>query len=211
MVLLLMVVWLTGMASTAMAGDDPMSTIRNPIDKVITILNDPQYRAPGQESRQRDAIWDTMIPIFDFTEISQRTVAQHWNTFSDKEKSDFSDIFSRFLGNIYIDKIQGEYHDEKVQYLEQNFHGDIYAEVKTLILRQTTQIPVNYRMLKNNAGQWRIYDIVIEGVSLVKNYRSQFASLLQKNKPTDLIRILHEKVAHHETELVKPQPEKQKK
>ncbi|MDL2321174.1 ABC transporter substrate-binding protein [Desulfosarcina sp. OttesenSCG-928-B08] len=185
-------------AVAAAAGDDPMTTIKGPIDQVISTLNDPQYKPADKRIVQRENIWKAVLPIFDFTEISRRTVGRHWTRFTEAEKTEFSDIFSRFLSNIYIDKIQSEYHDEEITYVEQNFHKDTYAEVKTLILRQTTQIPVNYRLIRNEDGQWKVYDIIVEGVSLVNNYRTQFATILQKNKPAELIRTLHEKVAEQQ-------------
>lgn len=184
------------------AGQDPMQTVEGPVNAVIAILNDPQYLAAGTKKAQRDAIWKTVKPLFDFTEISRRALARHWADFSDAEKKAFTDVFARFLGNTYIDKIQGEYHNEKIAYLGQDFYSDTYAEVRTQILRESVTIPVNYRMLKNNAGQWKVYDISVEGVSLVKNYRVQFASMLRKDKPAQLIQILKGKLDDQDQRLI---------
>jgi phospholipid transport system substrate-binding protein len=180
---------------------EPMETVKGPIDAVIAILNDPQYTAPGTKTAQRDEIWKTVQPMFDFGEISRRTVARNWTMFNDTEKKEFTDVFAQFLGNTYIDKIQGEYHNEKIVYLDQDFYSDAYAEVRTQLLRETVEIPVNYRMFKNSAGQWKVYDITVEGVSLVKNYRTQFASILQKDPPSRLIQILNDKLANQKQQL----------
>jgi phospholipid transport system substrate-binding protein len=180
---------------------DPMTTIKGPIDSVIAILNDPQYKAAGTKVTQRNQIWKTVKPIFDFNEISRRAVARNWNTFSNTEKSQFIDVFADFLGNTYIDKIQGEYHNEKIVYLGQDFYSDEYAEVKTQILRETLEIPVYYRMRKHSDGNWRVYDIIVEGVSLVKNYRTQFTSILEKETPAQLIQRLNEKLAKQNKSL----------
>ncbi len=178
------------------AATGPMETIKKPIDAVIAILNDPQYKSPDAHAAQREAIWKTVKPMFDFTEISRRAVARNWRDFSDKEKAAFVDVFAQFLGNTYIDKIQGEYHNEKIVYLDQDLYQDRYAEVRTQILRESVQIPVNYRLLKEDDNAWKVYDIVVEGVSLVKNYRTQFASLLEKESPAQLIQRLNDKLSN---------------
>lgn len=180
---------------------EPMAVIKVPVDTVIAILNDPQYKEAGTKSAQRDEIWKIVKPMFDFDEIAKRAVARNWSDFNDAEKAAFTDVFAQFLGNTYIDKIQGEYHNEKIVYHGQDFYSDIYVEVKTQIVRETLTIPVNYRMLKGRDGQWKVYDIIVEGVSLVKNYRTQFASILSKDKPAQLIQQLNDKLAEQNKRL----------
>jgi len=180
---------------------EPMATIKAPIDTVIAILNDPRYKVKGSKSAQRDEIWKNVKPMFNFDEIARRAVARNWSDFNDAEKAAFTDVFAQFLGNTYIDKVQGEYHNEQIVYLGQDFYSDIYAEVKTQIVRETLKIPVNYRMLKGGDGQWTVYDIIVEGVSLIKNYRTQFASILSKDKPAQLIQQLKDKLAEQNKRL----------
>ncbi|BBO70295.1 toluene tolerance protein [Desulfosarcina alkanivorans] len=180
---------------------EPMAVVKAPIDAVIAILNDPRYRVADTRLVQRDEIWKSVKPMFDFEEISRRAVARNWRKFADAEKVAFTDVFSRFLGNTYIDKIQGEYHNEQIVYLGQNFHSDVYAEVRTTIVRETVEIPVNYRMRRGADGQWKVYDVIVEGVSLVKNYRTQFASILRKEKPAQLIERLNKKLAEQNRQL----------
>ena len=180
---------------------EPMAVIKEPVDAVIAILNDPQYKVPGKKRLQRDEIWKTVRPMFDFEEISKRTVARNWKDFSEAEKTAFADVFAQFLGNTYIDKIQGEYHNERIAYIGQDFYSDVYAEVKTQIVREALEIPVDYRMFKNKDGVWKVYDIIVEGVSLVKNYRTQFASILRNKTPAQLIEQLNEKLAEQNRRL----------
>ena len=174
---------------------EPIETIKAPIDASIAILNDPKYRVKETKSAQRDEIWKKVKPMFDFDEIAKRTVARNWRDFSAEEKVAFRDVFAQFLGNTYIDKVQGEYHNEQIVYLGQDIRSEIYAEVKTHVLRETLKIPVDYRMIKNGDGEWKVYDVIVEGVSLVKNYRTQFANILRKEKPAQLIERLNEKLA----------------
>jgi len=186
----------------ALASTEPMAAIKAPIDEVIEILNDPQYKDAGTKQAQRNTIWKVVQPMFDFEEVSRRAVARNWNRFTDAEKKAFVDVFAQFLGNTYIDKIQGEYHNEKIVYLGQEILQEVYAEVKTNIVREAVEIPVNYRMRKYDDGHWRVYDIIVEGVSLVKNYRTQFASILKKKKPSQLIDQLNEKLTEQNQRLV---------
>jgi len=191
---------LTTSPTTALSME-PMATIKAPVDAVIVLLNDPQYKVAGTKSAQRDEIWKAVKPMFDFDEIAKRAVARNWSDFNDSEKIEFTDVFAKFLGNTYIDKIQGEYHNEQIVYLGQDFYSDTYAEVKTQIVRETLKTPVDYRMLKSDEGRWMVYDIIVEGVSLVKNYRTQFASILSKDKPAQLIQQLKDKLAEQNKRL----------
>jgi phospholipid transport system substrate-binding protein len=175
------------------AAPQPLDALKGPIDAVIRILNDPKYKDPNLKTEQRDAIWSKVRGMFDFEEISQRAVARNWGLFSPQEKKEFTDVFSEFLGNTYMDKIQGEYHNEKIQYGTQEVVEGTRALVKTNILRESLAIPVDYKM-KLDGNEWKIYDVMVEGVSLVKNYRTQFASILRKETPAQLIDRLKKKV-----------------
>ncbi|NNG00432.1 MAG: ABC transporter substrate-binding protein [Desulfobacteraceae bacterium] len=182
-------------ASAIMA--EPMEAIKGPINDVITILNDPVYKEPDLVEAQRDKIWETVRTIFDFEEMSKRTLARNWRSFSPAEKTEFTRVFSRFLGNTYMDKIQGEFHNEKIVFVSQEIAKEKYALVKTQIVRETLEIPVDYKLIKSN-DQWKVYDVSVEGVSLVKNYRSQFEKILQKEKPAQLIEKLSEKLKNQD-------------
>ena len=174
-------------------GLEPMEELRKPIDQVIRILRDPQYIGDVQKKLQHDKIWKIVQEVFDFKEITKRSLARNWLIFTLQERQEFTDIFAEFLGDIYIDKIQGEYHNEKVVYLEQEMITDSKAIVKTKILRETLEIPIDYRMLMRK-GNWKVYDINIEGVSLVKNYRTQFSETLLSETPAQLIERVRKKI-----------------
>ncbi len=200
--LLTLAAWVLMATPVIAVNSEPMAFIKAPIDAVIAILNDPRYMTPENKSAQRMEIWKVVNPMFDFQEVSKRAVARHWKAFSDAEKAEFTDVFAQFLGNTYIDKIQGEYHNEKVVYLDQLLHADNYAEVRTQLVRETIEIPVSYRMLKDQNGQWKVYDIIVEGVSLVKNYRTQFADILKKETPAQLIQRLNQKLQEQGKQFV---------
>ena len=189
-----------GQASASAGSPTPMQTVKERIDQIISVLNDPQYHAPARKEAQRDKIWEISKTMFDFTEISRRTVGPKWDSFSDQEKSHFTDVFRQFLGNTYIDKMQGEYHNEQVVYVKELIK-ESQALVRTQLVRQSVALPIDYR-LKQEDGLWKIYDILVEnGVSIVQNYRVQFQSILQKETPAQLIARLEVKLKEQQSQL----------
>lgn len=171
----------------------PLETLKGPVEEVIRLLNDPLYRDAALKQQQRDKIWETIQTVFNFNEVGKRTLSRNWKRFSPKERKSFVDVFSEFLGNIYVDKIQGEYHNEKIAFLDEKIVKNTRALVRTKILRESLEIPVDYKMKLFDEG-WKIYDVNIEGVSLVKNYRVQFKKILLKNSHQYLIERIQKKL-----------------
>lgn len=182
--------------------EQPLNVIQEHVDQVINILKDPQYKEKAQEDLQLEKIWEVILQIFDFREMAKRTLARHWKSFTNQERKEFSHLFTKLLGNTYLDKIQKGYQDEKVIYLAQEMITSSKALVKTKILRETIEIPVFYRMI-DRGENWKVYDVNIEGVSLVKNYRAQFSKILMKKSPSQLIEILQKKIKRQERERAK--------
>ncbi len=163
-----------------------IDVLRAPVHQIIDTLKDSQYQGPYGKTKQADKIWAIVKDIFDFNKISMLAVARNWKRFNQDQKKAFTAAFTTLLGETYIDKIQGGFQDEKVVFLSEEKITKSKAVVKTKIVRHSIDIPVNYKLyLKKD--QWKIYDINIEGVSLVKNYRSQFKKLLIKETPDMLI------------------------
>jgi phospholipid transport system substrate-binding protein len=172
----------------------PLESLRAPIERIIKMLNDPLYEGAGSKQKQRDDIWVIARPIFDFAEISKRAIGKPWLNFTASEKSRFTAVFSEFLGSTYIDKLQGEYNNETIDFEKELVKGSV-ALVRTKLRRDAVEIPIDYRM-KRIDGTWKVYDIIVEnGVSLIKNYRVQFTSILQKESPGQLIQQLESKLA----------------
>jgi len=179
-------------AATAAYAVEPMTAVENSVDVVITILKDPAYADDTDLAAQHEKIWTEIQRIFDFTEMARRTLARNWKKFSPEEKARFTNAFGRLLGDTYISKVIEGFTNESVQYVEQRIE-DKKALVKTKIVRKTTEIPVDYKMLHTDE-KWRVYDVNIEGVSLVKNYRSQFNSILRNSTPAELIERIEKKI-----------------
>ncbi len=171
----------------------PLESLKGPINRIIDVLNDPAYKAPGDKEAQREKIWEIAHPIFDFLELSKRAIGKPWTRFSSTEQDRFTNVFSEFLGNTYIDKLQGEYNNETIAFEKELVKGNV-ALVRTTLRRPGAEIPIDYRM-KKIKGAWKVYDIIVEnGVSLIKNYRVQFSSILQSETPDQLIQRLEQKL-----------------
>jgi len=187
---------------SATAGE-PMDVLKAPMDEALALLRDPQYKDADSEKKaeQREKFWAAVEPVFDFDELSKRTLARNWNKFNEAQQAAFSDVFSQLLGNIYVDRIQGGYSDETIEFGDEILHESRpLAVVKTFIVSSRNRIPVDYSMIKKD-DNWRVYDVKVEGVSLVKNYRSQFKEILTKESPDQLIERLKEKVAEQKAKL----------
>ena len=180
--------WLT--ADPAVAGP-PTDQVRGSVDRVLQILSDPELKKEAKTSERRTAIRTVASEIFDFTEISQRSLARHWAARSPEERQEFIRLFGDLLEYSYITKIE-MYSGEKIQYAGEVPDGD-QAVVKTRIVTKTgVEIPVDYRMfVKTN--RWRAYDVNIEGGSLVANYRTQFNTVIQRSGYPDLVAKLKAK------------------
>ncbi len=183
-----------GNTAWAVAAMEPMAALKEPVDQVIALLKDPQYKGTDKLTLQQEKIMAVVARIFDFTEVSKRTVGRNWKDFSPQQRKEFADTFGDFLGFTYYKKVRDAYQGETVVYLSQELEGDDKAVVKTKIPRPAGDIPLEYRMFKQKET-WRVYDVLIEGVSLVKNYRTQFNEILNKENPDQLIAKLKEKAA----------------
>ncbi len=185
---------------TIMIGDlcnayasEPLTILKGKIDKVFSILNDPEYNDETKKEQQYNELWKIIDGIFNFNVMSRLTLANNWRAFSPEQQEEFANVFGRFLGNNYLDKIQSGFSDQRVEFAGEETITDTKVVVMTNILKNNIKTPVNYSMLRQDGG-WKIYDVKIEGVSLLKNYRSQFRSILLKKKPEQLIEDLRNKL-----------------
>jgi len=166
----------------------PTEQIRGTIDRAIEILKDPSLAAKGKKEERRGLLRKEIEPAFDFPEMAKRSLGPNWRGRTPEERDRFVALFRELLENSYLGKIEA-YEGEVIRYGKETVDGP-YAEVKTLVVtRKGQEIPVDYRML-GDGGKWRIYDVVIEGISLVNNYRSQFNSILQKSSFAEMMEKL---------------------
>lgn len=179
---------LAGMAGLAAAAA-PTDAVKGTVDQVILLLSNPSLKDPGQKNRILQQVKQVVDRRFDYEEMAKRSLP-NWNQLSASQRREFVTLFSELLATSYADKI-AKYSGEKVTYVGDKVDGDL-SEVKTLLLRRNDRIPINYRLI--NKSQWVIYDVIIEGVSLVNNYRSQFARVIGESSYAELVRRLQAKV-----------------
>lgn len=169
----------------------PTDQLRGSIDLVLKIVTDPELKKEARTVERRTRIRAVVNQIFDFTEISQRSLGRHWQTRTPAEREQFVALFGDLLENAYITKIES-YAGEKIQYPGDVIDGDL-AVVKTrIVTKQETEIPIDYRMFLNG-GRWAVYDVSIEGISLIGNYRTQFNAVIQRSGFPDLVAKLKTK------------------
>jgi len=179
------------LGGTCFAGP-ALDSVKGDVDEVLKVLKDPVYNGEAGKKAKADQIHKISMKMFDFAELSKRTLGVHWNKFSSPQRQEFVDLYKRLLEDAYIDKVTS-YTDERIEYTKEVQLSDNAFEVQSTIVTKSAEIPVFYRVL-NKDGQWRVYDVVIEGVSLISNYRSQFREILANNPPESLLDTLRKKV-----------------
>ena len=176
----------------------PTDQLRAATDRVLKVLQDPALKPPAGEDARRQQIRAIADEVFDWRETGKRALAQHWQARSPKEQQEFSVLFAELVERSYIGKI-ARYSGERIVYAGETVEGD-QATVKTkLITKSNMEIPIDYRMRKDG-DRWRAYDVVIEGVSLVSNYRGQFNKIIQQSGYGELVNKLKVKQGEIEFE-----------
>lgn len=176
------------------AQPDPTEQFRVFLDKVTQALADPALKALPKQEKSRRVI-GVVREHFDFREMSKRVIGQQWNRLSSDEQDTFESLFTELLQYVYVDKIDN-YTGQQVQFVLQRIKGD-RAEVQTLLVDTNKSIPVAYIMLLKG-DQWMAYDVIVEGVSLIRNYMEQFSEILRKDGYPGLVAQIKQKVAEFE-------------
>ena len=181
-----------GLAAPTQAGE-PTEQMKLTIDKMIDILGNPALKDPAKAEERRKLLRDTASERFDWREMARRSLAKHWQQRTDEEKREFVPLFTDLLEQAYMNRIEN-YSGDKVSYDGEKVKGEHSLVKVKIYTSKQTNIPVVYR-LRKKGSQWLIYDISIEGVSLVKNYRKQFDSVILSSSYEGLVEKLKEKVA----------------
>ncbi len=176
-----------GGASASPARDQ----LKQSIDSILAVLKNPEFKSESQKEKRRDMLGKIVEKRFDFEKMSQLSLARYWKERTQDEKSEFVALFGRLLKDAYITKMEG-YTDEKVIFLKER-RKKKKVQINTKIITQTIEIPINYRMFTRENDQWMVYDVVIEGVSLIGNYRSQFGKILERDSFEELMDKLKKK------------------
>ncbi len=181
------------LAAPALAGP-AMDQTKAAVEKVLSILRDPAYKDPGTKTAQREKLRKAADEFFDWPALARRAAALEWKGMNPAQRQEFTDLFSRILEKSYMDKIQS-YTNENVRYDKETSLDKDKADVGTMVVTASKEIPIDYRLYDTGGGVWRVYDVFVEGVSLVKNYRTQFKDILAKNSVEELLDQMRKKVA----------------
>lgn len=182
----------------------PTDQLKTSTDAVLRLLNDEELKRPEKFKERRAVLRKTIVGRFDFAEMAKRALATQWAKRTPEEKKEFVDMFTNLLEKSYMDRIEA-YTDEVIEYNGESIDND-YAVVKTMVKAKDKEgIPIDYKMIKEG-DQWLVYDVVIEGVSLVNNYRNQFNKIISSGSYADLVKKMKTK----ETEILQEPSTKKK-
>ncbi|MCG6533519.1 MAG: ABC transporter substrate-binding protein [Syntrophales bacterium LBB04] len=185
-------IWLLLLFSFPVYAGLPMDTVTVNVNKVLDVLRDPKLKAASAKEIKKEKLRLIYEVMFDDVELSRRTMTLNWNMLNTAQRQEFVQLFRQVLEKAYIDKILS-YTKEKIVFDRETMLSGNQYEVHTRIVTSSKEIPISYRVILKD-GAWKVYDVVIENVSLVQNYRTQFKDILAKNTLEQLLEILRKKV-----------------
>jgi len=181
------VLWTPGLGLAGPATDQ----IKGTMDQVLKILDDPTLKGEQKTKERRAKLHKIVVDQFDFSEMSKRSMGRDWSARTPEERTEFVSLFTDLLERTYIDRVEG-YSGEQILYLGETADGN-YSEVRTkIITKRNQEVPIFYRVQKTDS-RWEVYDIIIEGVSLVNNYRTQFSKIIRTSSYQNLVKKMQAK------------------
>ena len=176
----------------------PLEQVRSTVQGILGVMQNNELRKPDKKAQRRAEIMAYVDKRFDFEEMAKLALARRWRERTPAEKKQFAELFADLLKNTYTGRIEA-YSNEKVRYDKELFDSDrrTRALVYTTVIKNNQEIPINY-MLLNKDGDWYVYDVLIEGVSLIRNYRTEFERIIEREKYEGLIKRIKEKIAKQE-------------
>ena len=185
---IILLIILSGVLTSSIAGaDSPMRSVEGMVEEVLTILNDEDLDWVKKKSGIRSVVLNGV----NLRLMSQRILSRNWKETSEEERERFLKLFTELLETTYIDRIE-EYSDQRMEMVRERVKGD-RAIVDTLFITKKKQIPINYKLTRNE-NKWLIFDIVIEEISLVSNYRETYGEIIMKDGMEGLLVRMEEKV-----------------
>ena len=168
--------------------------MRTTVSQALRVLQDPELKKPERENERVTQLKKIADVRFDYGEMAKRSLGGQWDKLAERGRQEFVDLFTEFLTATYVEQIHS-YSGEEVTFLNERVEGD-YAEVTTIMVGKKTETPMDYRLMMKG-GEWKAYDVVIDGISLVQNYRGQFAAILRSSSYEHLVQVLRDKNARY--------------
>ncbi len=169
----------------------PLDTVKANVNGVLEVLRDPKLKGEAGKKLKEQRVEAAAQKLFDWVEMSKRTLGLNWNNFTPEQRKEFVQLFESILKDAYIEKITA-YENEQVNFTKEVPLSETTVEVESVVIWKGGTVPINYRVIKKESD-WKVYDVVIEGVSLVNNYRTQFREILGNNPPEKLLETLRKK------------------
>jgi phospholipid transport system substrate-binding protein len=182
---------LTGLLAWAPASADagaPTDQLKAAVEQIVKVLEDPALKADGKTKERRAAIRREAETVFDFGETAKRALGRHWQPLAEKDRQEFTSLFSDLIERAYISKIE-RYSGERITYTGESIEGALASVRTRFVTKQGSEIPIDYRM-QQRGDRWLVYDVVVEGISLINNYRTQFDKIIQTSSYAELVRKL---------------------
>jgi phospholipid transport system substrate-binding protein len=182
---------LTGLLAWAPASADagaPTDQLKAAVEQIVKVLEDPALKEDGKTKERRAAIRREAETVFDFGETAKRALGRHWQPLAEKDRQEFTSLFSDLIERAYISKIE-RYSGERITYTGESIEGALASVRTRFVTKQGSEIPIDYRM-QQRGDRWLVYDVVVEGISLINNYRTQFDKIIQTSSYAELVRKL---------------------
>ena len=167
--------------------------VKSHMNEAFEVLRDPALQGESANKLKRKKILSILDNVFDYVELSKRTLSRNWNKLNPDQREEFQKLYKALLEKVYMDKILA-YTDQEIVFGKERTLGRNKVEVESKIVSGSLVTPIHFRMILKN-GEWRAYDVVIEGISLVKNYRSQFKRVIKKKSLEGMLEVLRKKVS----------------
>lgn len=174
------------------AADSPLATVQTTVTSVLAIIDDTALQGDSGSIERVKRIEPLVDEVFDYEKLSRISLGKNWHNITPAQQQEFTRLFSKFLGQVYITKITS-FPGSKVEFVGEIPLSSTVTEVRTNVITKEATVPINYRLTRNTTG-WKVYDVIVEGVSLLNNYRSQFHSILAKKPMDNLLDQLRAKV-----------------
>lgn len=188
----LFVIFMLALTVSGAQASEPLAVAKEVIEKALAILNDPAYAGPGKKQTRQQLVKEIVDRHFDYREMAKRSLGSTWSKLNNSQRDEFVRLFAELLEASYADKIDRYAKNVRIDYTGQS-QDEGYAEVRTVVVRPNDRIPLTYR-LYDDSGTWKVYDVIIEGVSLVSNYRTQFTRVIHESSYAELVRRLRTRV-----------------
>ncbi len=195
-IIIVIICYLTLVLMAGAAGAGPLTDqVKQKVDKALNILGDQSLKTPGMETKRRQLLRAIADEIFDWEEMAKRSLGIHWKDRTPEEKKEFTRLFADLLDRTYMEKIE-KYSGEKISYDKESIDEKYGLLESKIFTKNDTEVAVNYWLINKN-GTWWVYDVSVEGVSLIKNYRTQFYEILARSSYPELVKKLKSKEGLH--------------